>query len=355
MCGILGMVTDGKGYQSKYSLLKHLFVESSIRGVDATGMAGYCGHDFVIKHPVPSPVFVKGKGFKNLAGLKPSLIIGHTRAGTHGDKENNKNNHPFTIGDLSLIHNGVIQNYHELKAKYKFDLKGMCDSEILLHIIASKKKMVDGIKELYEQVDGNFAIAIYNSKTKAIYLFRNAGSPIFLVHSKTRNMICFASTKLIIDRACDSAFYYNSFDRVFNGKSEAVEAKTLVKLFLDKGGNASIKTFKLAVKEKEKYPVHNYERYNGGCGRGSYLTTSGNVSKDVWYERTGVIYYNPMTNEKYLYDSQAKKLYILPVETTRIVQEKAIVGDTIDEVESNLDKECLDAMNRDIPDTEIPF
>ena len=307
------MISDRTNYQLKYSFLKHLFVECEDRGKDATGFAGIGDYAFLQKQPITASRFIKTRQFKQLLELKPSLLIGHTRQATQGDKEKNKNNHPFELGDLYLTHNGVIHNYEELQAKYKFDLKSLCDSEILLHIIASKKNIIQGIKEVYEQVDGTFAVALLNKANKSVYLFRNTGNPIYTAFSEKYNMFAYGSTKIIVDRACDDTWYFNSFDKIFDAHSLLPE-KSVVRVSLDDKGIVAYKQIRLKVVEKPSFSSSNYDRYKGRYNKGTMGATG--LANDLWYERAGTIYYNPKTHEKYCYDAGVKMLYILPLSPT---------------------------------------
>ena len=201
MCGIYGMVTDKTNYKAKYDLFKALALHTQVRGRHATGFAYSDGqHEVYFKHGEEASKFVLRPEFEAILNDRPNIIIGHDRYATHGDPADNATNHPFKSRTLQFIHNGVISNYESLKAEYK--CYSECDSEVILRVLEKAPRRITGIQRVYEEVRGSFACALMDTRKLRLWLFRNHGNPIYLVHNAGLNCLAFASTREIFDRAC---------------------------------------------------------------------------------------------------------------------------------------------------------
>lgn len=156
MCGIVGF-TGGKGgaAQIVYEGLKRL----EYRGYDSAGIAVTCGGAISV---------VKKRGRvggleKELAGLCGCTGIGHTRWATHGEPSD-INAHPHSSGAFTLVHNGIIENFAELKEKY-FPHEAFAsetDSEVVVRLI---DKFYEGdllltVKRVADILKGSYALAV---------------------------------------------------------------------------------------------------------------------------------------------------------------------------------------------------
>jgi glucosamine--fructose-6-phosphate aminotransferase (isomerizing) len=118
MCGVVGIVGSRPCVQSIFEGLQRL----EYRGYDSAGIATLSGGKI---HTAKSDgKLAKLEG--HLAELPNSSFIGmgHTRWATHG-APTTQNAHPHVAGDLALIHNGIIENYRELKAELLKDQKAL--------------------------------------------------------------------------------------------------------------------------------------------------------------------------------------------------------------------------------------
>jgi len=219
MCGIMGFVgnpKDSKAANLSYQLATKLLAETVTRGSHATGVylllppkeGSTKERVFIYKLDAPSTQFVKTQTWRGLykSGV-PFLCLGHCRFYTHGSPQDHVNNHPHFSDDkkLSLIHNGVISGYEGLKKTYQ--VKGECDSEVLLRVIETEKDVTEGIKKVFRVVtSGSMAcmVAQYDSNNQVahFYAFRNDSNPlVFMDLREQLGQFFLASTKDIAEKA----------------------------------------------------------------------------------------------------------------------------------------------------------
>ncbi len=112
--------------------------------------------------------------------------IGHTRWATHGEPSE-KNSHPHSSTDatISIVHNGIIENYSELKGKLIAEgikFKSDTDSEVIVHLIAHyyKGSLTDALIKTIPALQGTFGIAVISSREPGIICGTRKGSPLVL-------------------------------------------------------------------------------------------------------------------------------------------------------------------------------
>lgn len=182
MCGIVGYVGKNCAKDVLINGLKKL----EYRGYDSSGIAYIYNNDIEI---------VKEKGKvceleKKIDFSKKSNIgIAHTRWATHG-VPNSINAHPHRCEKITLVHNGIIENYEELKKDLEKDYKFLSDTDteviaVLLNDIYKKEKdMVNSILKLKKKLKGSYALAIICSDEQdKIYALRK-DSPLIVAESK---------------------------------------------------------------------------------------------------------------------------------------------------------------------------
>lgn len=211
MCGILGYIGDQK--RTVDVLLKGLS-RLEYRGYDSSGIA-------VIENGQSRIFKSKGKLSKlktkiNKHSPKGALGIGHTRWATHGDASQ-KNAHPHVSGGTSVVHNGIIENYLELKngliAKgYKF--YSDTDTEVIAHLIEdftrSGMNFEDAARAAFKKIQGSFAIAaISDSDPDKVIATRNF-SPLILAKGEHENYL--ASDVPAILPFCKDVIYLEDGD-----------------------------------------------------------------------------------------------------------------------------------------------
>ena len=193
MCGIVGFVGKRKCVKSLIETLSKL----EYRGYDSAGVSWF--ENQVIK------TLKKTGKIQNLIDEIDeqktfSVGIAHTRWATHG-KPNEINAHPHVSknGTWAMVHNGIIENYKELKSKYNLNPESETDTAVLSELLEySKAKNISDFIDVFENVDGSFAIsAICKNKPNSLFLAKNK-SPLYVAENEKHEFmiasdpICFA-------------------------------------------------------------------------------------------------------------------------------------------------------------------
>jgi len=182
MCGIVGYVGDKQAQQVLLSGLKRL----EYRGYDSAGVVTLSerGGATLLRE--------KGKVVeleKKVSGHKTAdeIGIGHTRWATHG-APSKRNAHPHAVGDIYLVHNGIIENYQDLKlelGKHDYDFKSDTDSEVLAALVDYIYKkddttLLDAVSQALKMVVGAYGIAVMSIKNPNEIIIARKGSPLIV-------------------------------------------------------------------------------------------------------------------------------------------------------------------------------
>lgn len=178
MCGIVGYIGDNKAVDYLIGGLHRL----EYRGYDSSGIV-------TIGKKGASLFRAKGKvaELESLVGKKSisdGLGIGHTRWATHG-VPSEINAHPHRSGDIYLVHNGIIENYKELKAELvNHDFASQTDTEVLVALINSfydeKTELVNAVTQALQLVVGTYGIAVVSAKNPSEIVVARSGSPLII-------------------------------------------------------------------------------------------------------------------------------------------------------------------------------
>lgn len=168
MCGIVGVITKrGITHFHEKFLAQALYVDA-LRGFHSTGVAAVLksGNVDVVKKAMNAYDFLAHKSFDKFTTRSAThrAYIGHNRHATVGDVTN-VNAHPFTIGDITMVHNGSLRSRWDLPDYLEFDV----DSENICH---SLNKI--GVDDTISKLQGSFALVWYNKAEKKIHMVRNA-------------------------------------------------------------------------------------------------------------------------------------------------------------------------------------
>jgi len=178
MCGIVGILGRGPVADQLVDSLKRL----EYRGYDSAGVATLEGVQLDRRR-------AKGK-LKNLeavlksAPLEGRIGIGHTRWATHG-KPTESNAHPHATETVAVVHNGIIENFRELRARLEKGgarFTSETDTEVVAHLVSSylAKGMtpVEAVKETLPQLHGAFALAFIFKGEDNLMIGARKGSPL---------------------------------------------------------------------------------------------------------------------------------------------------------------------------------
>ncbi|MCC8074142.1 MAG: glutamine--fructose-6-phosphate transaminase (isomerizing) [Clostridiales bacterium] len=206
MCGIIGYT----GYSEAKGILLKGLKSLEYRGYDSAGIAVY--------HPDFKECLVsKCKGrVKNLesktSDIKGTSGIGHTRWATHGGVTDS-NSHPHKFGEVTLVHNGIIENYETIKNTLNIadKLKSQTDSEIAAALIDKcfKGDPCKAICDAVKKLTGTYAFAVmFDTVPNTIFAVRNV-SPI--VCCQNDNGAYIASDIMAIGEYSDKYFVLPEF------------------------------------------------------------------------------------------------------------------------------------------------
>ncbi len=175
MCGIIGYT----GYSEARGILLKGLKTLEYRGYDSAGIAVYhpeFKENLVTKYAGRVEKLMEGSG-----DVKGTCGIGHTRWATHGGVSD-ENSHPHKFGNVTLVHNGIIENYAAIKNQLGIanKLRSETDSEVVAALIDTyyngnpKEAIISAVKEL----SGTFGLAImFDDIPNEIFAVRNV-SPI---------------------------------------------------------------------------------------------------------------------------------------------------------------------------------
>ncbi len=256
MCGIVGIVSKNNVVPNILEGLQKL----EYRGYDSAGISLIDGdHINTIKKQgkivnLETAIYKNKKFFGNIG-------IGHTRWATHG-KPSEENSHPHLSEDVAVVHNGIIENYQELKVRLKktgVKFKSQTDTEVIPHLISfylkqsgqkiedKKQAVISAIKDLH----GAFALGIIFKGDENFMAIAKKGSPLLIGYGEEENYV--ASDYFALDSLTDKVSYLEEGDVAFL-------TCDLVEIF-DDSGVAVQRTVKIMEKDVAKISKENYQHF----------------------------------------------------------------------------------------------
>ncbi|HGI4228471.1 TPA: glutamine--fructose-6-phosphate transaminase (isomerizing) [Streptococcus agalactiae] len=191
MCGIVGVV----GNTNATDILIQGLEKLEYRGYDSAGIFVVGDNKSQLVKSVGRIAEIQAKVGDSVSGMTG---IGHTRWATHG-KPTEGNAHPHTSGSgrFVLVHNGVIENYLQIKETYltKHNLKGETDTEIAIHLVEhfveeDNLSVLEAFKKALHIIEGSYAFALIDSQdADTIYVAKNK-SPLLIGLGNGYNMVC---------------------------------------------------------------------------------------------------------------------------------------------------------------------
>lgn len=196
MCGIVGYIGNKTAQNVLLNGLKRL----EYRGYDSAGIATIDDNNEA--HIARS--VGKISELEQVLSAKPHeghVGIGHTRWATHGGVTVT-NAHPHHVGNVYLVHNGIIENYKELKEKLsQYEFKTDTDTEVLAALIDSyyddKTSLKDAVAKALKSVRGTYGIAVFSPKDPDTIVAARLGSPLIIGLGKDETIIASDASALL--------------------------------------------------------------------------------------------------------------------------------------------------------------
>ncbi|MBQ8471921.1 MAG: glutamine--fructose-6-phosphate transaminase (isomerizing) [Bacilli bacterium] len=248
MCGIIGYNGKRDAIPIVIDGLKNL----EYRGYDSSGIAYF--KDNTIK-------IIKEKG--RIASLEnilesdvTNICIGHTRWATHG-KPSRENSHPHMVGDVVVVHNGIIENYATLKEKLiqeGYSFKSETDTEVACCLIdflyQKNKNKLEVLKEIQDILKGSYALLIlFKDDKETMYALRE-GSPLIVATSEIGNFVA-SDIPAILE-------YTRDYYLLDQGEIAVIKSNSLKFYKDDKEIEKELLTFKHDIKTAKKDGYSHY-------------------------------------------------------------------------------------------------
>ena len=215
MCGIVGYI----GNKNAASILVKALKKLEYRGYDSAGIAVYSGEEILVQKAKGKllnlvekitgqvvPENLKGAEYTQAENslfdqvkdfVKGSVGIGHTRWATHGEPSDlNAHPHASTDGSISIVHNGIIENYAEIKAKLQAEgvvFKSQTDTEVVVQLLdktyKEEKDLFKAVIRVLHTVQGSYAIGVVCKDYPDRIICARKESPLIVGLGKGENFI----------------------------------------------------------------------------------------------------------------------------------------------------------------------
>ncbi len=185
MCGIVGYVGTQRSAQE---VLLEGLRRLEYRGYDSGGVA--------VWQDGPGGGLVVRRALGKLSNLDAALYrepapghigIGHTRWATHG-KPSERNAHPHRAGSVAIVHNGIVENYREIRAELEEagrEIGSDTDTELIAHLIDEElgrgRDLLTAVRHATRRIVGSYALAVLSERDpEMLVVAKNGGSPLIL-------------------------------------------------------------------------------------------------------------------------------------------------------------------------------
>jgi glucosamine--fructose-6-phosphate aminotransferase (isomerizing) len=250
MCGIIGISSNKSVSSSIINSLKKL----EYRGYDSAGIATLSdGFINEVKSEGRVENLENNFDLKNLSG---NIGIGHVRWATHG-VPNSVNAHPHSSENVSVVHNGIIENSTLLK-KYLLSkghkFKSQTDTEVIVHLITENLKtteLQEAITKTLKQLHGSFALGIIFKDMPDLIIGARRGSPLAVGYGPNENYL--GSDSYALKSMTNKITYLEDGEFCFIKKDE-------VNFFNEKGIKINKKVLELST-EQQNYDKGDFKHF----------------------------------------------------------------------------------------------
>ncbi len=179
MCGIIGYL----GPQDAVEVIMEGLGRLEYRGYDSAGLALVHDGDFVVYRAEGKLRNLKAKLARNPA--RGHLGVGHTRWATHG-RPSETNAHPHLAGDVAVVHNGIIENYLELKEDLasRHTFSSETDTEIVSHLVedylVQGMDLPQALRHALGRIRGSYALVLLDRRRPDLMVGARKDSPLVL-------------------------------------------------------------------------------------------------------------------------------------------------------------------------------
>jgi glucosamine--fructose-6-phosphate aminotransferase (isomerizing) len=182
MCGIVGYI----GSQNALGYVVGGLERLEYRGYDSAGIAFLENNQIKVKRAQGKLANLRVLLQAEAADSHPTIAIGHTRWATHG-RPSESNAHPHTVGRVSIIHNGIIENYLELRKK--MEAKGSrflseTDSEVIAHLmnelLVAGNSPLAALSQVCSELRGSYALVVLDRENPDLLLAARQHSPLII-------------------------------------------------------------------------------------------------------------------------------------------------------------------------------
>ncbi len=190
MCGIFGYTGEKQAQRLILDGLKHL----EYRGYDSSGVAIQNGHQAILVEKTHGKI----KNLEELLRVHPlkgNTAIGHTRWATHGTPSR-ENAHPHLDGEdqIAVVHNGIIENYFDLKETLQGEgirFRSETDTEVIVHLVAKhyRGNLENAVRRTLKDLKGTYAIAVICSQEPGKIVAAKMDSPLVVGLGKEENFL----------------------------------------------------------------------------------------------------------------------------------------------------------------------
>lgn len=207
MCGIVGYIGEKEATDIILSGLREL----EYRGYDSAGLTLLQQNGLQRFRAVGKLDNLAAK-VADMRSSGPVTAIGHTRWATHG-KPTEANAHPHGLVHSQVVHNGIIENYRELRKKLTDPFLSQTDSEVIVHLFEQQlphrpeeeHQVLAAFRATLDQLEGAYAILLITEYAPGNIYFARQGSPLQLGFSA--DGCHFASSDAAMVGVCDKAMY----------------------------------------------------------------------------------------------------------------------------------------------------